>query len=448
MADNVVPDLGVLKTYPRVAHAGRTVAFTNGMSANERTGALSNWVRMGFDKHDCDADPARYIVTVVNNRADRVARSEVFARFVVQDIGAHKHFLIGTNVVGLVGFLKEALQKHLDAITPSRDLDGDPNARRATVLARLERAFKKLKIGAPTPESVLAELGALKLPPLDPAAVTQLLRPASPDESFAAATRAVTAALPATVPAEARPFVVSSITRRRIRQAILATVDAHLATQPAQVDRVFRAAYQAMFEEQIIPLYDSTLTGDQIIDTICTNAPPGARIDIMGLQNIKGTGLDFVYRWVSLEAVDRALAKARSSSADEAEAGLRALLVHDDYGLYDSTHAHATMEELRANAPRLAARIDPVIARLAPIVAKRKAALSAKRSRSAGDVVRGIIGKTFDYLDSMRRQAMAREVLEDLVAGRLSHAAAAVEMRAVVARAKGAWAAKKSAPQG
>src|SRR5208283_406553 len=52
MADHVVPDLGVLKTYPRVRYAGRTVAFTNGMSANERTGALSNWVRMGFDKRD------------------------------------------------------------------------------------------------------------------------------------------------------------------------------------------------------------------------------------------------------------------------------------------------------------------------------------------------------------------------------------------------------------
>ena len=52
MADHVVPDLGVLKTYPEVLYLGRKVSFTNGMSANERTGALSNWRRTGFADHD------------------------------------------------------------------------------------------------------------------------------------------------------------------------------------------------------------------------------------------------------------------------------------------------------------------------------------------------------------------------------------------------------------
>ena len=85
-----------------------------------------------------------------------------------------------------------------------------------------------------------------------------------------------------------------------------------------------------------------------------------------------------------------------------------------------------------------------MLARLAPIVARKRGALSAKRSKSAVDLVRGFIGKTLDYLDSMRRQAMAKEVVDELVAGRLSHASAAIEMRNVVARAKGAWANKKA----
>ena len=110
------------------------------MSANERTGALGNWTRMSFDKHDCDAEPARWIITVVNNRGDRVARSEVFARFVVQDIGAHRHFLIGTNVSGLVGFLKIALENHLKQIAPTLELPADPSARLSTVQTRLSRA--------------------------------------------------------------------------------------------------------------------------------------------------------------------------------------------------------------------------------------------------------------------------------------------------------------------
>ncbi len=438
MADNVVPDLGVLKTYPRVAHAGRTLAFTNGMSANERTGALGNWTRMHFDEHDTEKEPGRWIVTVVNNRGDRVARSEVFARFVVQDIGAHKHFLIGTNVVGLVGFLETALDKHLAAIAPSRDLEGELPARRATVLTRLGRAFDSLKLASPTASSVAAELAALGLPALDPGLVAMLLRPAVVDEAFVAAMRAVDASVPPEYPSVARPFVVATIAKRRLAAAILRAVEQLLCTDPARLDRIFADAYRAIFREQIVPLHDPALTGDQIIDLIAMGAPPGARVDVMGLQNIKGTGLDFVYRWVSLEAVDRALARARSQNAEEVDAGLRALLVHDDYGLVDSAHALAALQPLSGSP-----LADAVLARLAPIAARKRAALSAKRARSFGDVARGVIGKTFDYLDSMRRQAMAREVVDDLVAGRISHASAAVEMRNVVARAKGAWASKK-----
>ena len=215
-------------------------------------------------------------------------------------------------------------------------------------------------------------------------------------------------------------------------------VDAYLGSEPARIDRIFSDAYRALFKDQIVPLHDYTLTGDQIIDMISKAAPPNARIDIMGLQNIKGTGLDFVYRWVSLEAVARALEKSRSDNAEDVDAGLRALLVHDDYGLIDSSH---TLEVLRARP--LSPQVEAVLARLSPIVAKKRAALSAARTRSLGDVVRAFIGKTFDYLDSMKRQAMAREVLEDLIAGRLSHASAAIEMRNVVARAKGQWAMKK-----
>ena len=55
------------------------------------------------------------------------------------------------------------------------------------------------------------------------------------------------------------------------------------------------------------------------------------------------------------------------------------------------------------------------------------------------DTVRGFIGQTFDYLDATRRRRMATELLEALVTGRVSHAAAARKMREIVARAKGGW---------
>jgi hypothetical protein len=87
------------------------------------------------------------------------------------------------------------------------------------------------------------------------------------------------------------------------------------------------------------------------------------------------------------------------------------------------------------------------VQRLEGLVEKKRTALSAKTAATFEDKVRAFVGKTFDYVDSMRRQSRAKEVLEDLIARRISHAAAAVEMRAVVARAKGGWA-KRKAPAG
>jgi hypothetical protein len=69
--------------------------------------------------------------------------------------------------------------------------------------------------------------------------------------------------------------------------------------------------------------------------------------------------------------------------------------------------------------------------------------LTASRAETAGDKFRKFIGKTFDYMHSIKRQSQAREVVEDLVAGRISHAAAAIQMRDVVASAKGNWMKRK-----
>ena len=72
MADRVVPDIGVLKSFPAAAVNGRRLEFVNGMSANERYATLANWERMGFDRQDPQVEPGVWISTVVNNRADRV----------------------------------------------------------------------------------------------------------------------------------------------------------------------------------------------------------------------------------------------------------------------------------------------------------------------------------------------------------------------------------------
>ena len=51
------------------------------------------------------------------------------------------------------------------------------------------------------------------------------------------------------------------------------------------------------------PLIATTLGGCEIIELIGQLTPPGFLNRIMGIQNIKGTGLDFVYRWQAWQAL-------------------------------------------------------------------------------------------------------------------------------------------------
>jgi poly-gamma-glutamate synthase PgsB/CapB len=440
MADNVVPDLGVLKTYPTVPWLGRQLTFSNGMSANERTGALANWRRTGFDKLEPDTDPKRWVVTVVNNRGDRIARSEVFARFLVEDIGAHRHILIGSNVGGLVGFIRTALDRHILASSPTHNLAGSPAEAMQTARSRLDRAFAKVKVGKTTAASVIAECAALGFPQLDPALVERLLAPSTPAEPYDAGRRAVESALANFEDAERRPYVVSMIARRRAVIAIHQLVTQALASDPKSIDRAFGATYRALFNEGVVPLVDYALTGDQIIDIIAKQTPPGAQVSIMGVQNIKGTGLDFVYRWVGTDMVAKSLDGLKSPTKEQRERALRALLVHDDYGLVDASLALSTVEEARdRDTERATLPYEAVVARLRDVVAMRTKKLTAKGKASVTARVRKLFGETFDYLDSIRRQRMARDVVTALVAGRMSHAMAAVRMREIVARAKGQW---------
>ncbi|HRI54535.1 MAG TPA: capsule biosynthesis protein CapB, partial [Pseudomonadota bacterium] len=142
MADHVVPDLGVLKVYPTVTHRGRRLTFINGMSANDRTGFLSNWHRTGCERPI--EQPGRWVVTVVNNRYDRVARSKAFAEIIVRDASAERHILIGTNLAGLRVYVAQALVHLLRELHLFRS-DDAPESVPELLRARGERLRHRLR---------------------------------------------------------------------------------------------------------------------------------------------------------------------------------------------------------------------------------------------------------------------------------------------------------------
>ncbi|MBT8427387.1 MAG: hypothetical protein KJO02_05090, partial [Erythrobacter sp.] len=146
MADRVVADLGVLKVYPRAKVSGATLEFVMGMSANERFGAMGNWTRMGFSDHGLSSDPGVFVTTVVNNRADRVPRSRVFASMIVNDVSADRHFLIGSNIEGLLEFIRQEWDEYAAGIDLSAAEGGVDEAFDALMKRhRLPRSLKEIE---------------------------------------------------------------------------------------------------------------------------------------------------------------------------------------------------------------------------------------------------------------------------------------------------------------
>lgn len=456
MADWVVPDLGVLKTFPEVSWRGRRLLFSNGMSANERTGFLNNWARCGFDVSHPD-DVGEWVVTVVNNRADRVSRSMIFADIVVDDALAHAHVLIGTNLAGLTGFIAESLERRLAEITLFHEDEASlgSEALAALVEERAARALLRVMIGRTGAERLALEakamsagLGVRTAPgaelfekPLAAGAATL----AASRDAVRPLVESALAPWARTLGAEG-PDAVRHLVELTSRHAAVASWRSRLAAaleSGAQSikrhEEELRTLLRALFQAAVVPLWDAGLTGDQVVDAIARACPPGFRVRIMGMQNIKGTGLDFAYRWVNLDKTARALALLPELEGAEAVSAARQLVEAEGCGVLDLALAEPVIrrEAKCAEAP-YAQELDAVADRARARLRDEEAALAGTRIQS-GMGWAAPLERLLDVWDGLWRRRRADFVLEELLSGRISQLGAAAELRDLMKRQKGGW---------
>ncbi|HWO13002.1 MAG TPA: HEAT repeat domain-containing protein [Polyangiaceae bacterium] len=448
IADHVILDLGVLKTYPEVGYRGRRMVFSNGMSANERAGFMSNWTRLEFDRHDPDADDATVTVLVVNNRADRVARSRVFAQILVDDAAANTAVIINSNLGGMLTFITEALDRKLPTLLVTGD--GPP----ARILERFDAAMRWLKVpGRPDAlerslQRMLVELG-VSAEAASEAARAEALRPllaAADPEPLRAAVTTLIAERAAEAPEALKRDVLHHIGEQARRILRMRRCRAELEQliergDLGSVDALVRVAYRELFLDRIQILWNTGASGDQVIDFITHHIPPGTRARLMGSQNIKGTGLDFVYRWLSLDSVEQRLRKLDAVS--QRQETLAWFASYADFGLLDARRARDVLTKIRdAQDPSwapFAHLLGGVLARLDALVKEKTERLERQTAASPWARVFKYVEAWVDHLDSARRSAFAGRVLVDLFAARIGHGRAALLLREVTARQKGGW---------
>ncbi|MEM6708140.1 MAG: hypothetical protein AAF648_05095 [Pseudomonadota bacterium] len=429
MADQMVADLGVLKRYPEACVDGRRISFIMGMSANERFGALSNWERMGLAEATPDDHPERWTATLVNNRADRVARSQIFARLLVDDLAVDQNVLIGTNLKGMYGYLKQAFDDYTDGLdlwgTPS-DVDSNDRA-----LARFDAmaAARRICCSEATLQARLAVMAST-----GPAAARDGGTDTNPPNSDRWSLQ---------LTAEFQQF-------RALRERV-ATAD---PTSRSVVNAAVKEQLWDWFNGRLLIIDDPYLSGEDVLKTLIPELPQGLQVQLMGMQNIKGTGLDFVYRWQQWEQVHGACdelirnASQRPLQPARFEHCLDELLSQTNFGLLETEAVAAACAAVkpqyaamtatqRARVQRLEARLVETPTQINPSVAG--APSRSNPLRRIGATLRDAVEALLDPGDAVQRRKTADRVYRDLAAHRISTERAIDEIKRLNRRQKGGW---------
>ncbi|WP_075879860.1 HEAT repeat domain-containing protein [Vreelandella massiliensis] len=442
MADHVILDLGVLKVYP-LAHArGRWLQFTNGMSANERLGALGNWNRLGFDKQDPEAEPGVWISTVINNRADRVARSRVFADILVNDISADRHFLIGTNLEGLMGYIEEswAVRREETTLWPRSQENPDP-------CVEWHRLARQMRVCV-TEEAVLGRLSAmlegLKVEH-DPQALLKHL--ADPGEYLKTLTQEGNPGK-ASLSRHLETILAQHQAYYREWQAFR-ELEGRIAKHPAPSDSLDEQARDLLwtwFRSRIEIVRSPFVTGEQLVNLICEQTPPGYTNRILGMQNIKGPGLDWVYRWQAWDKIHAAGEMILNGNRGEATRGLQFLASFQEYGLLSAEYMQALLSRARelpvAQSESFQAELRLIAANLEAKNRPEEEEEGLSSSEPSGGLWMTLVSwveKFLDVGDAVRRRRKADQIYRDMVSQRISTARAADELQYLTKRQKGGW---------
>ena len=396
MADNVVPDIGVLKKYPVAKVKSRELEFLSGMSANERFGCMQNWTRMGLDQISPEEKPDVWITTVVNNRADRIARSRAFAKILVEDISVDKHFLIGNNLKGMLGYIKEAWDANLADFTL-----WDKNHDKKHALEQFDTKADFLRI---------------------PKIGYRLQASGNGDK-------------------ETDKYYETYQTLSEEYKAFKEKI-AKCNSNYKTLDNACKELLWKWFEQKLVVIENYSATGNEIVEIIAQTTPPGIHNKIMALQNIKGTGLDFFYRWQAWENCFNICEKIKDASPEQLEPALRELSKIKNFEILSIDTISETLTEVE-KLKNISGTIKSLLKELKEKLdasSSTETTASEKTDKSSdNNLFLKLLENFIDPGDSIRRRKRTNRIYKDLAKGRISYNQAIVELQTITKKQKGGW---------
>ena len=274
-SQRIVPDIGVLQHFTAAPFNDFSMSFVNSMSANERLATLENWKRLGlFELSD---DPTKQTIALINNRNDRVARSKVFADILANDLPFDKMVVIGTNVDGFYSYYLQSFNARLERIIKNND--------------RQEL------------ESLCAQLHCIKHIDTLIALFNSALNTSLTANDLEQVTNQVQLD---------NWFIEQGIDLHTQRNASLKDIFEHYISyqviyplfENLEINQQqLKQTLLCLAKSKCVLIDDSHISADELTLELSTYARPNCHQVIVGMQNIKGTGLGYVYSWQQWQRV-------------------------------------------------------------------------------------------------------------------------------------------------
>ena len=217
------------------------------------------------------------------------------------------------------------------------------------------------------------------------------------------------------------------------------------------LDHKFATLLKKWYDRKIVVIENFDATGEEVVATIVDQTPPGFLNRAMGLQNIKGTGLDFVYRFQAWDMCHEACQAALSNQVQSVEKGLRSLISMPVIGQLCEKRIRDVIQHARSSSlyrrPELQTLLDQLEFKLRETTGDAEVPQSAgqlgKPKRQFPVAIKRWFFETaeqfLDVHDSIRRRKQADLIYNDLASERISRQRAVVELRKLNKRQKGGW---------
>ncbi|MFY0641075.1 MAG: hypothetical protein JXR16_08520 [Bermanella sp.] len=432
MADKVIPDLGVLKVYPECKLQNRRFIFINGMSANESLAALNNWQRLELNSVTPSKAPQTWLTTVVNNRADRISRSQVFAKMLANDLSADMHFLIGSNVSGLVKYIEAQWQIRMDRLPfyPSNKMEQDKLLQKFLSICQYLRIVMDESLIQTRIQSMLEGLTYK-----DAIEISQKWK--SRDQF-----KHLLAKLNEDVQLSLLNF------RDRAETELEAFLSwRKMITSPELDVDALREQLCSWFNQRFVIVDDEHISGNALIQLMMNNTPIGLCNKMIGLQNIKGTGLDFVYRWQGWQKTHELCQKLNGSNTILAQNAAKALSGLSDFGLLDHELVVSTCQSVRekkvAQTEIFQAELNAIESHAKQQIIKINENFRVQRKSRWLDKLIDGLESFLDAGMSVKRRRRAEQIYQDIAEQRISLERASVELQKINQEQKGGWLSKR-----